>query len=128
MLTLVVLIPSLLSVTTGKAPVLTSLSSPTGFIFSAAGDYGSTTHTTATLKSMNSSGSNLILTLGGLSYGAPGTEQSWCNYVKSLVSPSMPFELLAGNHEDGGEEQNGLIDNFATCLPDKLGVTGIYGK
>lgn len=77
---------------------------------------------------MNSSGSNLILTLGGLSYGAPGTEQSWCNYVKSLVSPSIPFELLAGNHEDGGEQQNGLIDNFATCLPDKLGVTGIYGK
>lgn len=98
------------------------------FTFSAVGDFSNTGKTTNNLRAMNGSLSSFVLALGDLSYGKPGAEQSWCNYVHSLVSPTVPFELVSGNHEDGGESQNGLIDNFASCLPDKLGVSGIYGK
>ncbi len=50
--------------------------------------------------------------------------------MKSRVGSTFPFELLSGNHEDGGEilTQDGLIDNFAQCLPDRLGAVGTYGK
>jgi len=44
------------------------------------------------------------------------------------VGSTFPFELLSGNHEDGGEIQDGLIDNFVQCLPDRLGAVGTYGK
>src|SRR5713226_7419057 len=101
---------------------------PTSFVFSAVGDFSSSVQATANLKAINGSSSNFVLALGDLSYGNPGTEQSWCNYVRSFVSSKIPFELVSGDHEDGGEIQNGLIDNFATCLPDRLGATGIYGK
>lgn len=48
--------------------------------------------------------------------------------MQSRVGSSFPFELLSGNHEDGGELQDGLIDNFTQCLPDRLGAVGTYGK
>ena len=101
---------------------------PTSFVFSTVGDFSSSTQATANLKAINGSSSNFVLALGDLSYGNPGTEQSWCNYVRSFVNPKTPFELVSGDHEDGGEIQNGLIDNFATCLPERLGAIGIYGK
>jgi PKD repeat protein len=67
------------------------------------------------------------LALGDLSYGATGTESTWCDLVKSKVGSDLPFELITGNHESDG--LNGLIDNFAACLPNKLpGLVGTYGK
>jgi len=44
------------------------------------------------------------------------------------VGSTFPFELLSGNHEDGGDYQDGLIDTFVQCLPDRLGAVGTYGK
>ncbi|MBI3968146.1 MAG: metallophosphoesterase [Chloroflexi bacterium] len=98
------------------------------FIFTAAGDYGTGPDVVATLELIPTSGADFHLALGDLSYDAPGTEPAWCELVKSVVGPSFPFQLLAGNHEadHGG---NGHIDNFAACLPDRLGgITGAYAK
>ena len=44
------------------------------------------------------------------------------------MGSTFPFELLSGNHEDGGDYQDGLIDTFVQCLPDRLGAVGTYGK
>ncbi len=68
-----------------------------------------------------------LLALGDLSYSGIGTESAWCDYVKSKVGPTFPFQLIAGNHEeDGGEDDHS--DNFAACLADRIGVTGTYDK
>ena len=48
--------------------------------------------------------------------------------MQSHVGSTFPVELVSGNHEDGGEHQDGLIDNFVKCLPDRLGAVGTYGK
>jgi hypothetical protein len=42
------------------------------------------------------------------------------------VGATFPFQLVAGNHEDD-RRTNGFIDDFAACLPDRLGSTGRYG-
>jgi PKD repeat protein len=92
----------------------------------AAGDFGSSAAATGVLAGMGAAQPDFHLALGDLSYGAPGTEQSWCDLVKSQVG-STPFELISGNHESNG--LNGLIDNFAGCLPNRLsGLVGTYGK
>lgn len=98
------------------------------FTFTAVGDYGQTINTGNLLTSIASSSASFNLALGDLSYGTPGTENSWCDFVKSKVGAIFPFELLAGNHEDDNGA-NGHIDNFAACLPDRIGtITGSYGK
>jgi hypothetical protein len=99
----------------------------TSFVFTAVGDYGSTASTTDTLRAIGRSGAALHLALGDLSYDT-NPESAWCDYVKANVGAAFPFELISGNHEmDGGG--NGRIDNFAACLPDRLGgVVGTYGK
>jgi PKD repeat protein len=97
-----------------------------GFSFSAAGDLGSTAATAASLERLAGAESGFFLALGDLSYEPPGTESSWCDLVKSKVGETYPFELLAGNHEDDGRV-DGWIGNFVQCLPDRLGVTGVYG-
>jgi hypothetical protein len=97
------------------------------FVFTAAGDYGSSNGTTATLDLIARSGASFNLALGDLSYSSTLPESSWCDYVKSHVGATFPFQLVAGNHEDdyGGD---GHISNFATCLPDRIGVAGKYPK
>ena len=99
------------------------------FTFAAGGDHGSTTNanTAGSLNALATSGAAFYLAVGDMSYMSPGTETSWCDYVKSKVGATFPFEVLAGNHESDG--LNGLIDNFAACLPDRIGsITGSYGK
>jgi hypothetical protein len=96
------------------------------FSFTAQGDHGSTMNTTLVLNAIAASGSSFTLALGDLSYTTVGAEGDWCNYVISLVGPTPPFELIAGNHEDDARA-NGWIGNFIQCLPDRLGVTGVYG-
>ena len=83
-------------------------------------------NTTLVLNAIAASGSSFTLALGDLSYTAVGAEGAWCDYVISLVGPTYPFELIAGNHEDD-TRANGWIGNFIQCLPDRLGVTGVYG-
>jgi hypothetical protein len=92
--------------------------------FAASGDHGSGAATTASLSALARSGATFYLALGDLSYGSSGGEQSWCDLVKSRVGSSYPFELVSGNHDAG---EDGLIDNFAACLPDRMSAQGRYG-
>src|SRR3712207_298033 len=80
------------------------------FVFTAAGDYGSSKDTTATLDLIARSGASFNLALGDLSY-TDAPESDWCRYVRSRVGDRFPFQLLAGNHEDdfGGD---GHISEF----------------
>src|SRR2546429_9428134 len=102
--------------------------SSTSFSFTAGGDIGGNSNSSNTLDLIAQSGSQFHLALGDLSYSEITPESAWCSYVQSHVGSTFPFELISGNHEDGGEGQDGLIDNFAQCLPDRLGAVGTYGK
>ncbi len=99
----------------------------TAFVFTAAGDYGSSNDTTATLDLIARSGPSFNLALGDLSYSKTLSEAAWCDYIRSRVGVTFPFQLISGNHEDdyGGD---GHINLFAACLPDRIGITGDYAK
>jgi hypothetical protein len=95
-----------------------------GFVFTAAGDYGFSKDTTATLDLMARSGADFNLALGDLSY-TDAAESEWCDYVRSKVGGALPFQLVAGNHEDDFGE-HGHITKFAACLPDRMDSVGDY--
>ena len=100
---------------------------PTSFTFGAAGDFGAGTNAAATLTTLGGAGTDLFFAVGDLSYSEVTPESAWCNFVKTRVGASYPFELVSGNHEDNGPD--GLVTNFAACLPDRVGnVSGSYGK
>jgi len=104
-----------------------STPAPASFSFGAVGDLGATSNTSAVLNAVGPSGVNFFLALGDLKYTDVPTETDWCNYVKARVGNTFPFELIAGNHEDDGPD--GLITNFAACLPHRLGSqTGTYAE
>jgi hypothetical protein len=107
-----------------------SAASP-AFRFAAAGDHTQDASTNSSLRRLASSGVNFYLALGDLSYTSVGEESDWCNIVTSYVGPNFPFELVSGFHDDGRESppnNGGLIDSFASCLPDMMGSAGVYGK
>ena len=98
------------------------------FTFTAAGDHGGVSDTTASLDLIATSGASFHLALGDLSYSHLTPESAWCDYVKSRVGATFPFMVVAGNHEDD-VGADGHINNFAQCLPDRIGgLTGVYGK
>jgi PKD repeat protein len=96
--------------------------------FTAAGDYASSTSTTAgVLDALAAGGSDAHLALGDMSYATTGQEDVWCDFVKSHVGNKFPFELVSGNHESNG--LNGNINDFSACLPNQLpGLVGTYGR
>ncbi len=95
--------------------------------FTAAGDYAMTAETDPVLRGVATLNPDFHLALGDMSYGKTGQEAKWCTYVTDRVGTSFPFELISGNSESSGT--NGLIDNFAKCLPNRLpGATGTYGR
>ena len=97
------------------------------FTFGAAGDFGANSNTSAVLKAVAGAGTDFFVALGDLSYSQVTPESAWCDFVKSRVGTTYPFELISGNHENTG--QDGAIANFAACLPDRLGgLTGTYAK
>jgi Calcineurin-like phosphoesterase len=98
----------------------------TVFSFGVAGDFGANSNTSSVLNAVPASGANAFFALGDFSYNEVTPESAWCNFVKSRVGSSYPFELLAGNHEDDGPD--GLIANYAACLPDRLGVQDDYPR
>src|SRR5260221_9602780 len=102
--------------------------SSTSFSFTAGGDIGGNANSSTTLDLIAQSGASFHLAIGDLSYSEITPESKWCSYVQSRVGSTFPFELFSGNHEDGGEGQDGLIDIFVQCLPDRLGAVGTYGK
>ena len=98
----------------------------------AAGDFDDEVATGTVLDGVAAQRPDAVLTLGDMSYAAPGTESDWCTFVRSHIG-QVPFELLAGNHEDSpaNGNDNGLIDNFAKCLPHAAAMpaaVGTYGK
>lgn len=94
--------------------------------FAAVGDFSATPQTSGVLQSIGTSGTDLTLALGDLSYQT-SDEQLWCDFVTARVGAGYPFELIAGNHESNG--LNGDINDFAACLPNQLpGVVGTYGR
>lgn len=121
--------------TTTPPPVPTPLPTPTvtptptppsaGVTFTAVGDYGVDPGASPTLAGIGAAAPDFNLALGDMSYGEPGEEASWCSYVQDLIGDT-PFQLVAGNHEDD-EGFDGHINDFAACLPDRMGSTGIYG-
>ncbi|MFI5337784.1 MAG: metallophosphoesterase, partial [Opitutales bacterium] len=100
----------------------------TSFSFGAAGDYGYNNRATAVFQAMGASNLNFALGLGDFSMSQITPESAWCSYVKSSIG-SLPFELVSGNHEDGGEVAEGLIWNFAKCMPNQMTrASGTYGE
>ncbi len=102
-------------------------SAATTFSFGVTGDLGGNSSTTGVLNAVAASGSQAFFAIGDMSYSQITPESAWCDYVHSKVGADYPYELVAGNHEDDGPD--GLISNFAGCLPDKLGgVQGDYPR
>lgn len=95
--------------------------------FTASADIGASAEAEATLDQVPALGAEFHLALGDLSYGDPGEEPAWCDFVTERVGEDIPFQLLAGNHESDGED--GHIDAFAECLPAGLpGIEGQYAR
>ncbi len=95
--------------------------------FTAAGDYSSSAAAATVMSGIGAIDPDAHFAVGDLSYGVTGTEQTWCDFVKTRVGDGFPFELLAGNHESNG--LNGNINDFAACLPNQLpGLVGTYGR
>jgi len=95
--------------------------------FSAVGDFSASTGAQSVLSLIGSLDNDATITVGDLSYGATGAEETWCDLVKSKVGQGYPFEMIAGNHESNG--QNGNINDFSACLPNQLpGAVGTYGR
>jgi Calcineurin-like phosphoesterase len=93
----------------------------------AAGDLGMERGGVATLDAMARSRPDLYLGLGDFSYAGPSSTDDYCDLVRSKIGASAPFEIVAGNHEeDSGED--GRIEDFAACLPDKLAAEGEYAR
>jgi hypothetical protein len=98
------------------------------FSFAAAGDLGGGANATASLDRLAAAGTSFFVALGDLSYSAIIPEAGWCDYVKIHVGATYPFQLITGNHEDENIlTDDGFINNFTACLPDRLGSVGDYG-
>ena len=100
----------LLTGLTASGPVSLAVAGEPTVRFVAAADYAANSNTRAVLATMASLDADLALALGDLSYGAPGTEQAWCDLVTAGVGAGFPFELVSGNHESGGA--NGAINDY----------------
>ncbi|MBI3443228.1 DNRLRE domain-containing protein [Candidatus Woesebacteria bacterium] len=98
------------------------------FSFTAGADHNDNIDASASLNQIASSQASFHLALGDLSYDSTNPESVWCNFVKSHVGETFPFQIVSGNHEDENiTSDDGYINNFIVCLPDRIGVTGNYG-
>ncbi len=96
------------------------------FTFTAAGDFSSNDEADAVLRGISAINPDFTLALGDLSYGGNGSEQAWCDFVKSRVGTDSPFELIAGNHDD--RTKDGDIREYTKCLPNQMdNIVGDYG-
>ncbi len=96
--------------------------SNSSFRFTAAGDYGQTSYTTANLNYIARSGVNFHLGLGDFDYDPNTSANTWSTYVKSHLPANFPFEIVAGGHDT-------QIDILSTDFPDRIGnISGTYAK
>lgn len=123
--------PTSLSVSKGTptqkptiAPIGNEVTEIIGFSFSAAGDYGQTSHTDANLSYIAKASVNFNLAIGDLNYDPVHvTPNGYSTYIKSHLPSNFPFEIVAGDHDTDN------IDTFAKDLPDHIGhLTGTYAK
>ncbi|HLX55479.1 MAG TPA: hypothetical protein VKR83_00495 [Ktedonobacteraceae bacterium] len=92
------------------------------FSFTAAGDYGQTSYTTANLNYIARSGVKFHLGLGDFDYDPNTSADAWSAYAKSHLPPNFPFEIVAGGHDI-------QIDTLAADFPDRIGnISGTYAK
>ena len=78
------------------------------------------------LQGMGSSGADAALAVGDLGYGIG--ESQWCDFVREHAGDAVPFQLLAGNHDEY-ESPDGDIEKYAECLPSGVdGIVGEYGS
>ncbi len=97
--------------------------------FAAAGDFDNTIHTTGVLATIAQHKPAFALALGDLAYDSVKTENDWCDMVKKSVGPTLPFELIAGNHDTPESSKTMSIDRFASCLPNRIpNMQGVYGQ
>lgn len=98
-----------------------------GFMFTAAGDFGDSDEADKVLTGIGEMSNNsFTLALGDLGYSGNGKEGDWCDFVLEKIGNEHPFEIIAGNHDDGNGD--GDIRAYAECLPNKIdGVVGDYG-
>jgi hypothetical protein len=103
---------------------------PGSFTFAAAGDMGAGQDAAAVLSGLSGAGTDFFLHVGDMSYRQVRPEPAWCNFARSKVGATLPYEIVAGEHDAGGRYSGTgeLIDNFAACMPDRMGSTGTYGK
>lgn len=100
----------------------TGTQSLTSFSFTAAGDYGQTSATTANLSYMARSGVNFNLGLGDFDYDVNISADAWSAYAKSYLPANFPFEIMAGAHDT-------QLDTLAANFPDRIGnISGVYAK
>ena len=107
--------------TAPKRPNITETSN-SSFSFTAAGDYGQTSYTTANLNYIAKAKVNFHLGLGDFDYDPNTSATSWSAYAKSHLPANFPFEIVAGGHDV-------QIDTLITDFPNHIGhITGTYGK
>jgi hypothetical protein len=125
---LLIFVSGILFAFAGFAAPLSQAALDSEFTFTAVGDFGGTANTDGVLNGIANAGAAFHLALGDLSYGTYAPESAWCSYVQGKVGATFPFELVSGNHDMDASTQ-GHINNFAACLPDRIGnLTGTYGK
>src|SRR5436309_2437501 len=70
------------------------------FSFTAVGDYGQTSSTTANLNYIAGSGTSFNLALGDLNYdSATVSADDWSSYVRGHLPATFPFEIVVGEHD-----------------------------
>ena len=110
----------------GTSAVMSRSEAATTVHFGFAGDTGGNSRTSAVVAAARNAGVDAFFNLGDMSYNQVTPESAWCSLINASAG-TMPYELVTGNHEDNGPD--GLIDNFASCLPDRTGgVQGTYPK
>jgi hypothetical protein len=108
-------------------PPLPTPPPPDGSVtFTASGDIGANSHATGTLALVADLAPDAHFAVGDFSYSHVTPESAWCDYVRNIIGPSLPFELLTGNHEDD-KGPDGFVRNFTACMPDRLQAVGDYG-
>jgi hypothetical protein len=109
---------------------------PTAFSFAAGGDMGYNPMAAKTIKGIAAAGVDFALHLGDMAYDQIYPETAWCDFIRDPrngVGPDFPYEIVAGGHDLGNgpgpsAQYRTLIDRYTSCLPDRMGSTGTYGK
>lgn len=115
------------STSTSTSTATTSTTVPEIVVtFAAGGDIGASDSAGEVLATIKKSAAQFMLAVGDLSYSQIEPETAWCDWVYEQLGQEIPMEVLVGNHEDDGGP-DGLIANFAACLPDQMNSTGTYG-